>query len=166
MARTHGLDCAVQQGAGCELAGRRASSQDAFQPLLLPLRLLVESPSNMELLERAKQEIGAATAGLRAPRGAEPCYAMAALLACGGFAGFAARRSKPSLIAGVVLGSGFGASGYAIGASIDDPADAPAAGGWPAADHRHPSTLTPFVPCWLAQRPTRRHCLGGAASVR
>ena len=54
--------------------------------------------------------------GLRRPRGAEPSCAMAALLALGGVAGFAARRSRPSLIAGVVLGSSFGASGYAIGA--------------------------------------------------
>lgn len=62
---------------------------------------------------------GAAVAGaqLRRPRGAEPSCAMAALLVLGGVAGFAARRSKPSLIAGMVLGSSFGASGYAIGTS-------------------------------------------------
>lgn len=54
---------------------------------------------------------------LRRPQGAEAAQAMAALLALGGMAGFAARRSKPSLIAGLVLGSSFGASGYAIGAS-------------------------------------------------
>jgi uncharacterized membrane protein (UPF0136 family) len=68
-------------------------------------------------MERLKEEVVGASAALRRPRGAEAALSMAALLTLGGVAGFAARRSKPSLIAGVVLGSCFGASGYAIGAS-------------------------------------------------
>ncbi len=66
-------------------------------------------------MERLKQEVVGVSAALRRPRGAEAAFSMAALLTMGGVAGFAARRSKPSLIAGVVLGSSFGASGYAIG---------------------------------------------------
>jgi uncharacterized membrane protein (UPF0136 family) len=50
---------------------------------------------------------------------------MGGLLALGGTAGFAARRSKPSLIAGTVLGTLFAASGYAICESPPPPPPAP-----------------------------------------
>jgi uncharacterized membrane protein (UPF0136 family) len=45
-----------------------------------------------------------------------PAYAMGGLLAMGGVAGFAASRSRPSLIAGLALGTGFAACGHAISA--------------------------------------------------
>ena len=46
-----------------------------------------------------------------------PAYALGALLAAGGVFGFAKSRSRPSLAAGCVLGTGFYLSGRAIGAS-------------------------------------------------
>ena len=45
----------------------------------------------------------------------EPATGMGCLLALGGGAGYAARRSRPSLIAGLTLGSAFAACGMAIG---------------------------------------------------
>ena len=45
----------------------------------------------------------------------EPATGMGCLLALGGCAGYAARRSRPSLIAGLTLGSAFAACGMAIG---------------------------------------------------
>ena len=60
---------------------------------------------------------------------------MGCLLALGGGAGYAARRSRPSLIAGFTLGSAFAACGMAIGTPHSPSAAHPAccsrlASGW------------------------------------
>ena len=60
----------------------------------------------------------------------EPATGMGCLLALGGGAGYAARRSRPSLIAGFTLGSAFAACGMAIGTPHFPSAAHPAAPAW------------------------------------
>ena len=113
--------CLVLHGACARHAGSHWQASRRCVPASRPVgarRQCVAVNLNVSAVGSAKADgsMERFKDGLRRPRGAEPSYAMAALLALGGVAGFAARRSKPSLIAGVVLGSSYGASGYAIGA--------------------------------------------------